>query len=197
MKRVVLMAGLVMASLFSMGQANAAFVLIDNFSVIGTDSAAIRSTPASGVFGLPVSPVALSGGQATFEVGDAISYSNVDSVLSASPGLSVLSNVTVRINNISVSAGESFTVVASEDNFVNFSGKTITSADTFVEFTFATLPAAFTDLAFHVVSSTGGTSFTANGIYAVPEPATMSLIGLAACGGLIGFRRRRQAAVAS
>ncbi|WP_218933872.1 PEP-CTERM sorting domain-containing protein [Rubripirellula lacrimiformis] len=196
MKKALMMAALVVASLATANQADAAFVLIDNFYGPGTGSGAgVTGTVANrSVFG---GATTVSGGAVTVENGSTLSYTNLAALISPT-GLNGTDDLIVRLNGISGSG--TLTATASIDGFDSFIGKPLLGAPGFLEFTFAGVdPGAFAgtlDLVFgSAFGVPQGGSYTINGIYAVPEPTTMALIGLAVVGGgAVRLRRKRQLA---
>ncbi|WP_196784421.1 PEP-CTERM sorting domain-containing protein [Crateriforma conspicua] len=161
------------------GNASAAFVLIDNFNGASTDTAAVRSTTG-----------AVGAGSIALTAGDTLSYSNVNGI--SFGGLAGIPSTTLRLNGISPT-GAGIVMTASVNGGTALNSNPFTPVGGFVEWTFAGIdPATVTNIDFAVLVG----DFTANGVYAVPEPTTMALIGLAGAGGALGVRRRRKAAAA-
>jgi hypothetical protein len=180
---------MVLAMAVGAEKSSAAFVLIDNFKLSGTDTLAVRG--GSGVD-------FTTAGQATFNTGDTLTYTGLTGLISATSGLNGVGPATVAFNGVTKSAGalvltaraNGVSSVGTEDSF--FTTAAITNGQILLSFSALTTD-QLDSLEFEVVTG----SFTANGLYAVPEPTTLALIGLATVGGgAFSARRRRKAAAA-
>ena len=183
MVRGLLLAGLFLASSAMAGNASAAYVLIDNFFPGSTSTAAVRGGTVP-----PASFAAI--GNVTMTAGDVLSYSNLGPVIAPPSGLVGLPATTIRFNGVN-SAGAVFMTASANGGGAIVGGTAGALVNGVMDFTFVGLnPDALSTLSFTVAVG----SFTANGLYAVPEPATMAMLGLAAAGGGLGFIRRRKKA---